>query len=104
MSGRDWQSDDDQQPQTRADYRRKQAEAGREFEERDRKRVAVERKYARDHPTPDDPDDTPGESPATPLTQSELKTQRLKRRLNWAIAWLVLGIIAVFLILRFVEF
>ncbi|HJE44294.1 hypothetical protein [Levilactobacillus namurensis] len=101
MSQHDWQSDDDL-PKTRADYRREQEAAGREFAERDRKRVAVERKYAREHPVEDEPEDVGSDEP-TP-TSAELKEQRLKRRLNWAIFWLVLGIVAVFLILFFVEF
>ena len=100
MSGRDWQSDDDQ-PQTRADYRRQQAAANREFEERDRKRVEVERQYARDHP---EDDDTVGADERPLETTAQVKQRRLKRRLNWAIFWLTLGIIAVYLILFLVEF
>ncbi|HIW71905.1 MAG TPA: hypothetical protein H9875_04680 [Candidatus Levilactobacillus faecigallinarum] len=101
MSAHDWQPDDEQ-PKTRADYRREQEAAGRAFEERDRKRVAVERKYAREHPDSDDGAGTDDEPPV--VTTTDAKQQRLKRRLNWAIFWLALGIIAVFLILRFVEF
>jgi len=104
MSARDWQDDDDQQPvKTRADYRREQEEAGRDFAERDKKRVAVERRYARDHPDTEPSND---ERPDDPREAAEgpTKQQRLKRRLNWAIFWLALGIIIVYLILFFVEF
>ena len=44
----DWQ-DQDEQPKTRADYRREQERAEQDFQERDRKRVEVEKEYARTH-------------------------------------------------------
>lgn len=95
----DWQASDDDEPKTRADYRRQQEAADRKLAQRDRQRVAVERKYAREHPD----DDQPSDDQPVVNTAAE-KQRRLGRRLNWAIFWLSLGIIAVFLILRFIEF
>ncbi|MFC6289392.1 hypothetical protein [Levilactobacillus angrenensis] len=92
---------DTHQPKTRADYRREQEQAEKEFQERDRKRVQVEKEYARNHggATPDD-DDNVHEQRVSP---ADSKQQRLKTRLNWAIFWLVLLIVAVYLILFFLD-
>ncbi|CAJ1227357.1 hypothetical protein [Levilactobacillus zymae] len=101
----DWQSDDDQ-PKTRADYRREQEQAEREANERDRQRNAAERKSARNQPADDlDPDADPN-SATGPLDDHtpQAKQRRLGRRLNWAIFWLAVLIVAVYLILFFVEF
>jgi len=94
-------SDDEQDsPKTRADYRREQERAEQEFQERDRKRVQVEKEYARTHGGETTSDDEPTEQRVNPVDR---KQQRLGRRLNWAIFWLVLLIIAVYLILFFLD-
>ncbi|KRN02850.1 hypothetical protein FD13_GL001570 [Levilactobacillus senmaizukei DSM 21775 = NBRC 103853] len=92
---------DNDRPKTRADYRREQEQAEKDFQERDRKRVQVEREYARTHggslPADDSGD---SEQRVKPVDDRQ---QRLGRRLNWAIFWLVLLIIVVYLILFFVD-
>ncbi|MDT6980371.1 hypothetical protein [Levilactobacillus zymae] len=96
----DWQSDDDQ-PKTRADYRREQEQAEREANDRERQ----ERKSTRHQPADDlEPDN--GSDSRGPLDDHtpQTKQQRLGRRLNWAIFWLTVLIVAVYLILFFVEF
>ncbi|MCI1606944.1 MAG: hypothetical protein LKH97_09930, partial [Levilactobacillus sp.] len=74
---------DSQQPKTRADYRREQERAEREFQERDRKRVQVEKEYARNHGG-DQPDEEDNGSEQR-ISPADSKQNRLKRRLNWAI-------------------
>lgn len=91
----------DDQPKTRADYRKEQERAEKEFQERDRKRVQVEKEYARTHGDPLPDDEAESNQRVNP---TESKQHRLGRRLNWAIGWLVVLIIAVYLILFFVEF
>lgn len=100
----DWQSDDDR-PQTRADYRREQQQATQDKNERDGKRIAAQRRYAREHPG-EEPQAQPNQASQDELdpTTPQAKQQRLGRRLNWAIFWLAILIIAVYLILFFVEF
>ncbi|MCH5463877.1 hypothetical protein [Levilactobacillus tujiorum] len=94
----DWQYRNDQ-PKTRADYRREQEQAEKDFQERDRKRVQVEKEYARKHGQPkgNEPTDEP------PIDQrvnpADVKQKRLGHRLNWAIFWLSAMIIIVYLIL-----
>ncbi|WP_203641905.1 hypothetical protein [Levilactobacillus andaensis] len=91
----------DDQPKTRADYRKEQERAEKEFQERDRKRVQVEKEYARTHGDPLPDDEVESNQRVNPTGD---KQHRLGRRLNWAIGWLVVLIIAVYLILFFVEF
>lgn len=95
-------SDDEQDgPKTRADYRREQERAEKDFQERDRKRVQVEKEYARTHggEMPQEEDESSNQR----VNPVDSKQQRLGRRLNWAIFWLVLLIIAVYLILFFLD-
>ncbi|WP_261810241.1 hypothetical protein [Levilactobacillus humaensis] len=99
MPSNDWQDPDDR-PKTRADYRREQEQAEKDFQERDRKRVQVERNYARQHgnPSDDDPEEPDMAQRVKPVDD---KQKRLGRRLNWAIFWLVLLILVVYGILFF---
>lgn len=93
----DDQSNNDERPLSRSAYREEQRRKQEEFDRRDRERLRAERRYAKEHSEPEyDPKQE--EAAATD------KINHLKRRLNWAIFWLVLGVIAVFLILFFVEF
>ncbi|GEO68575.1 hypothetical protein [Levilactobacillus acidifarinae] len=99
----DWQSDDDR-PKTRADYRREQEQADRAANDRERQRTTAERQSDRDYPdgrpeTGTDPNQNFSDD-HTPTA----KQHRLGRRLNWAIFWLAVLIVAVYLILFFVEF
>ncbi|WP_125682623.1 hypothetical protein [Levilactobacillus yonginensis] len=87
-------------PKTRADYRREQEQAEQEFQERDRKRVQVEKEYARRHGNEPANDERPEEQRVNP---TESKQKRLGHRLNWAIFWLSVLIIIVYVILFFVE-
>ncbi|WP_143463695.1 hypothetical protein [Levilactobacillus enshiensis] len=91
----------DDQPKTRADYRKEQERAEKDFQERDRKRVQVEKEYARTHGEPLPDDEGEANQRVNPTGD---KQRRLGRRLNWAIGWLIVLIIAVYLILFFVEF
>ncbi|MCT3573340.1 hypothetical protein [Levilactobacillus brevis] len=95
----DWQ-DQDEQPKTRADYRREQERAEQDFQERDRKRVEVEKEYARTHgrSMPED-----GVDDHQRISPAEQKQQRLGRQLNWTIVWLVVLIVIVYLILFLVD-
>ncbi len=88
----------EEQPLSRSAYRKQQQAEQDAFLKRDRKRVQAEKRYAKQHPQGDP------EQAAQVADFDEEKIQRLKHRLNWAIAGLSLGIIIVFLILRFVEF
>lgn len=93
-------NDGQDQPKTRADYRREQERAEKDFQERDRKRVQVEKEYARNHGGPTPSEDEPEEQRVSP---TDSKQQRLGRRLNWAIFWLAALIIIVYLILFFLD-
>lgn len=93
----DQQSDDDQQALSRSAYREAQRRKQEEFDRRDRERLRAEKRYAKEHSDPEY-----GQEQEQAVTTD--KVNRLKRRLNWTIFWLALGIVAVFLILFFVEF
>jgi len=89
---------DDKSGLTRAQYRKQQEKESESFQERDRKRIQVEKEYARTHR-----DDPTSESFRAHQELTETKVARLKHRLNWLIFYLILGIIIVFLILFFVD-
>lgn len=91
----DWQSDDDQ-PKTRADYRREQEQANQSHQRRRGQDVRPD--------SPVNPQGLEQNGDTAPLSQSEYKQRRLGRRLNWVIFWLVVLIITVYIILFFVEF
>ncbi|GAX05568.1 small membrane protein [Secundilactobacillus pentosiphilus] len=91
------QSDNDEQPLSRSAYRKAQRQKQEAFDRRDRERLKAEKRYAKEHSEPE-------YAPEQQEAVAAGKINRLKRRLNWAIFWLILGIIAVFLILFFVEF
>jgi preprotein translocase subunit SecF len=101
-------------PLSRAEFRKQQQA---EFEQRDKKRVEVEREYAKHHrhQEPDDdfvsdhfePDVDDQSETLVTRKQAHTKTpdekiSHLKKKLNWAILWLTLAIIIVYLILFFV--
>ncbi len=102
MASRDsddqYEASQEEQPLSRSAYRKQQQAEQDAFLKRDRKRVQAEKRYAKQHPQGDP------EQAAQVADFDEEKIQRLKHRLNLAIAGLSLGIIIVFLILRFVEF
>lgn len=107
-------------PLTRAAYREQQQDEITAFEERDQKRVAVERQHAQSQQRKKwqlfkkkiklDSDEPIEEVEAidltnrrqVPLTATEQKIKHLKRRLNWGIFWCGLMIIVIYLILFFV--
>lgn len=64
------------------------------FKTRDAKRIAVEKAYAKKQRQ---------EARALTGDLAEAHSQRLKRRLNWTILALVLALIAIFLVLWFVD-
>lgn len=94
----DWQENDDE-PKTRADYRREQEQAEKDFQERDRKRVQVEKDYARQHGSPKGNEPTNEPPIDQRVSPAEMKQKRLGHRLNWAIFWLGALIIIVYLIM-----
>jgi len=98
----DWQENDDQ-PKTRADYRREQEQAEKDFQERDRKRVQVEKDYARKHGNPKGNEPTNEPPIDQRVSPAEMKQKRLGHRLNWAIFWLAALIIIVYLIMFFMR-
>ncbi|NLR09318.1 MULTISPECIES: hypothetical protein [Lactobacillaceae] len=98
----DWQ-DHNEPPKTRADYRREQEQAEKDFQERDRKRVQVEKEYARKHGNPKGNEPTEEPPMDQRVSPTEVKQKRLGHRLNWAIFWLSALIIVVYLILFFVH-
>ncbi|GAW99371.1 hypothetical protein [Secundilactobacillus mixtipabuli] len=93
----DQQPNNDEQPLSRRAYREAQRRKQEEFDRRDRERLKAEKRYAKEHSDPE-------YDPKQQVAVATDKTNRLKHRLDWAIVWLILGIIAVFLILFFVEF
>ncbi|PWG00647.1 hypothetical protein [Levilactobacillus bambusae] len=90
------QSDSDE-PLTRADYRRQREQLQKDDLERDKKRVRVEKDYAKRHQTTDTYVD-----PTEQLEASNEKSKRLARKLNWAILGVCILIVIVYLILFFV--
>ncbi|WP_137597178.1 hypothetical protein [Paucilactobacillus kaifaensis] len=99
---------DDQEPQTRQEYRKQQQASQDEFEKRDQQRVQVQREYSRTHRDQrvDDPQqDNLEEEPmsrSTNIVDGGQKVHQLKRKLNLVIIGLILAIIIVYLVLFFV--
>lgn len=91
------QTNDDDRPLSRSEYRKQQQREQEAFAQRDRERLRAEKRYAKQHQDPQ-----VDQSEQAMLTQN--KVDRLKRRLNWAIFGLTFAIIATFLVLFFVEF
>ncbi|MFD1124906.1 hypothetical protein ACFQ22_05935 [Lentilactobacillus raoultii] len=84
---------------TREQYRKLKHQEDADFKQRDKKRVEVERAYARAHR------ETPDEEPET-IVADGFKTprwHRTNRRLNWTIGILIGLIVIVYLILFFVN-
>ncbi|WP_412990099.1 hypothetical protein ACLJJ6_03795 [Pediococcus siamensis] len=90
--------DEQEEGLTREDYQRQKQAENERFEKRDRKRVQVEKEYAREHG---------GEMPETDDTNvrssAERKSRNLGHRLNWIIFGLIVAIVIVYLILFFVK-
>ncbi len=85
---------------TREQYRQLKQQQETEFKQRDKKRVEVERQYARTHHQPE-----VGQNPEAVVTD-DFKTPRwrkMNRRLNWIIGILIFLLVVVFLILFFVN-
>ncbi|GAX01846.1 hypothetical protein [Secundilactobacillus silagei] len=93
----DQRADDGEQPLSRSAYREAQRKKQEDFDRRDHERLKAEKRYAKQH---SDPEYDQKQQDAVTAD----KIGRLKRRLNWTIGWLIVGIVAVFLILFFVEF
>lgn len=89
---------DDSESLSRSDYRKQQQDQQAAFAKRDRERLRAEQRYAKDHP------EVTQKAAQVSQEVAEHKRRRLGRKLNWAIFWLSIGIIAVFLVLFFVEF
>lgn len=83
---------------SRHEYRQQQREKKAAFEKRDRERVKAEQRYAKEHP---EMAELEGQIDNQVVEQ---KVSRLRRRLNWVIFWLSVGIVGVILILFFVKF
>lgn len=86
-----------ERPLSRSAYREQQRREQEAFDKRDRERLRAEKRYAKQH----------GETNVDVQAQQAVvdeKVNRLKRRLNIAIAGFSVGIVIVFLILFFVEF
>ncbi|MCV3314907.1 hypothetical protein NVV78_02940 [Pediococcus ethanolidurans] len=92
-------NDEQQDGLTREDYQRQKQAENEQFEKRDRKRVQVERDYARTHAEVE-PDEQ--EEPTVRST-AERKSRNLGKKLNWIIFGLIVAIIVVYLILFFVK-
>lgn len=90
--------DEQQEGLTREDYQKRKQAENEQFEKRDRKRVQVERDYARTHAEDASPEEEP-----TIRSTAERKSRNLGKRLNWIIFGLLVAIVIVYLILFFVE-
>lgn len=92
------------EPLTREQYRQLKQQQEADFKERDKRRVQVERKYAREHQQGDGTH--PAEHPQTGELVDDFKTfrwRRTNRRLNWTISVLLTLILIVYLVLFFVN-
>ncbi|MCI1923418.1 MAG: hypothetical protein LKJ64_04350 [Lentilactobacillus buchneri] len=84
---------------TREQYRKLKQQEDDDFKQRDKKRVEVERAYARTH------QQNPGDD-AVIADANQFKTPRwhkINRRLNWTIGILAVLIVIVYLVLFFVN-
>lgn len=94
------ESDSDNTPKTREGYRKQQQQQEAEFAQRDKKRVEAEREYAKTHKsTANNPE--PGV-----IETVDYKTpqwRKTRSRLLWVIGILTVLLIAVYLILFFVN-
>lgn len=100
----------DGKPLTREQYRKLKLQQEEDFEARDKRRVQVEREYARKHQQ-EVPDGEP-KPQVTTRTQEKVnptddfktpRWHRINRKLNWTITILILLIVIVFLVLFFVN-
>jgi hypothetical protein len=97
-------SDDDKTTKstlTREQYRKLKGQQEKDFEQRDKRRVQVERQYARQHHQ-----DLPNDEAPTTDQAPDFKTFRWRktnRRLNWIISILAVLILIVYLVLFFVN-
>lgn len=99
------ENEDEKQTLTREEYRKQQQQADKEFQERDKKRVQVERDYAKTHQTrrsQSDQDEQPTASCQSANPQTE-KWQQTRKKLNWTILALIILIVIVYLVLFFVN-
>lgn len=101
---------DDQEPQTRQAYRKRQKQEQDDFDKRDQQRVRVQQEYSRSHreQAKNEPQQDDGEEESKPESRSshidsgDQKVHQLKRKLNLVIGGLLLAIIIVYLVLFFV--
>jgi hypothetical protein len=100
----------DGKPLTREQYRKLKLQQEEDFEARDKRRVQVEREYARKHQQ-GEPIAQPEPQPTTRAHENvkpaeDFKTprwHRINRKLNWTITILILLMVVVFLVLFFVN-
>lgn len=102
--------EDNGKPLTREQYRKLKLQQEEEFEARDKRRIQVEREYARKHqqgvsePEPEPQATTRTHENINPA--DDFKTprwRRINRKLNWTITILALLMVIVFLVLFFVN-
>lgn len=92
------ETDSDNTPKTREEYRKQQQQQETEFAQRDKKRVEAERNYARTHRSyVNDEQESDAADYKTP------KWQKTRSRLIWVIGILAALVVIVYLILFFVN-
>ncbi|KRM94073.1 hypothetical protein [Lentilactobacillus senioris] len=94
------ETDSDNTPKTREEYRKQQQQQEAEFAQRDKKRVEAEREYAKTHRRAGSPSEQTATDTADYKTPQWRKT---RSRLIWAIGILTVLLIGVYLILFFVN-
>ena len=93
------------EPLTREQYRKLRQQQDDDFKQRDKRRVQVERQYAREH-NQEAPDDRAPEAATSPEAADDFKTfrwRKINRRLNWTISVLLFLILIVYLVLFFIN-
>jgi hypothetical protein len=88
----------DSKPLTREQYRKQQQQQELDFKQRDKRRVEVERQYARTHQQPDD-----NETMVDPNNFKTERWRRTNRRLNWTIGVLIGLMLITYLVLFFIN-
>ncbi|MCY9807619.1 hypothetical protein OXT66_08815 [Lentilactobacillus senioris] len=94
------ETDSDNTPKTREEYRKQQQQQEAEFAQRDKKRVEAEREYAKTHRS------SANNPEAMTTDTTDYKTPRWRKtrsRLIWAIGILMVLLVGVYLILFFVN-
>lgn len=90
---------------TREQYRKLRQQQDDDFKQRDKRRVQVERQYAREHNQEAPENRAPGAAASTEAAD-DFKTfrwRKINRRLNWTISVLLFLILIVYLVLFFIN-